>query len=493
MAKTQKQEIVVIDFTKFSVAQLPELQGKKEEIASIIEANPIVEIIDNPTYELAKKSRTSVKTLRTGLQKEQTDVRKRIKEHVLDVVDAEYDTLVLGVKSAEQSRQEPITIWEDKKEQERLEKARLEELRVKQIKEAIQTFKDAWIENVDRLLYEGADNFFNFFEEYLTKFKRSQLAEFEVLFDDAISVIRQLAEFKIKTLREQEQIRVDNLMIKEKNADNTKISNFSHEWNSNIDSLKTFDIEDVKEAFKRDKIMGLKHFQSNFDEVYTALEKRLNSQIEFISFQERQRLEQAEIAENNRIAQEKFLAEKKEFEEKQAKQDAEIKKQQNEQFEVRKNRLAEIGFKWIGHIQDFVNSELELDLDGDTIANADASNFEKILLNAKKLVEDAKKQKEIAEKQEVVFEDVSQELNHVDPRDILPLGVADKIGDFIDNNSFVSNVFNDQEEDVHEVATEKPIQKETTWAIIYLKWLGIGQDQDFFDWLSENYNVPTKK
>ena len=87
MAKAQKQELAVIDFTQFSVAQLPELKGKKEEIASIIEANPIVEIVDNATYESAKKSRTAVKTLRTGLEKEQKDVKKKIKEHVLDVVD----------------------------------------------------------------------------------------------------------------------------------------------------------------------------------------------------------------------------------------------------------------------------------------------------------------------------------------------------------------------------------------------------------------------
>jgi hypothetical protein len=69
MATTKKQELAVIDFTQFSVAQLPELKGKKEEIASIIEANPIVEIVDNATYESAKKSRTAVKTLRTSLRK----------------------------------------------------------------------------------------------------------------------------------------------------------------------------------------------------------------------------------------------------------------------------------------------------------------------------------------------------------------------------------------------------------------------------------------
>jgi hypothetical protein len=39
----------------------PELQGKKEEIKSVIESNPVVVVIDNETYESAKKSRTAVK------------------------------------------------------------------------------------------------------------------------------------------------------------------------------------------------------------------------------------------------------------------------------------------------------------------------------------------------------------------------------------------------------------------------------------------------
>jgi hypothetical protein len=112
MAKQEKQELAVIDFEKFSIAQLPELQGKKEEIASVIKANPIVEIVDNSTYELAKKSRTAVKTLRTGLEKEQKDVKKKIKEFVLDVVDGEYSNLVTDVKSAEKQRQDPIDVWE---------------------------------------------------------------------------------------------------------------------------------------------------------------------------------------------------------------------------------------------------------------------------------------------------------------------------------------------------------------------------------------------
>jgi hypothetical protein len=315
----QTKELAVIDFEKFSIAQLPELQGKKEEIASVIKANPIVEIVDNSTYELAKKSRTAVKTKRTATQSEQKDVRKKIKEYVLDVVDAEYDNLVEELKSAEKERQDPIDTWETKKEEERLEKLRLEELRVKQIKDAIQTFKDAWIETIDRMLFDGIENFFGEFKKVCDDFYRSKLAEYEVLFDDAILVVRQMAEVKIKTLTEQEQIRIDNLLIQEKNAESYRIQDWQRVWNTNIDTLSFDDLKDVKSVLVKSKLADLKHYSNEYEQIYTSTEKRLHSQIELIS-----------KAEEQRIAQEKFLAEKKEFEEKQA----EAKFQERKKFLV---------------------------------------------------------------------------------------------------------------------------------------------------------------
>ena len=98
MPPKKNNEIQIFEIEKFSIAQLPELQGKKEEIKTIIDANPIVEIIDNETYEQAKKSRTAVRTLRTGIEREQKDVKKKIKDTILDAVDTEYDTLVSGIK-----------------------------------------------------------------------------------------------------------------------------------------------------------------------------------------------------------------------------------------------------------------------------------------------------------------------------------------------------------------------------------------------------------
>jgi hypothetical protein len=490
MAK-QTKEIAVIDFEKFSVAQLPELKGKKEEIKSVIEANPIVEIVDNGTYELAKKSRTAVRSLRTSLEGEQKAVKKKIKEHVLDVVDKEYDTIVLGVKSAEKERQDPIDVWETKKEEERKEKARLEELRVNQIKDAIQTFKNAWIETVDQMTFERIENFNEMFEKYSSEFDREKLAEYEVLFDDALLVIRQLADSKIKTLTEQEQIRIDNLLIQEKNAENARISKFSIDWNSNIDTVKISDVEDVKEVFKKAKIKDLKHFQSNFDEVYSALEKRLNSQIEFISFQEKQRLEQeeidkknriaqekfakeqAEIAEKNRIAQKKFLAEKKEFEEKQA----------EAKFQERCKKLVELGFdlevfeieypgnpRWMNlkfSAQKLSDIDWQIELDW---AKEQIENRNKILQTTQEV--------EFEEEAPIVYKAFGNQ--------------SQKVLENIKNKTHEIADFKEEQEYVEQVSTKSEI----TWESILEQFNESGRLRStsaFIDWLQENYNVPTKK
>ena len=323
MAKETKQELAVIDFTKFSVAQLPELQGKKEEIASIIEANPIVEIVDNATYESAKKSRTAVKTLRTGLEKEQKDVKKKIKEFVLDVVDKEYDTLVLDVKSAEKERQDPIDVWEEKKEQERLEKVRLEQERIDGIKNSIEQFRKIWSDRISNLTFDKIEFTSKDFSQELLEYDRTSFQEFEVLFDDVVSSLTYMFSEKKANLVAQEQIRIDNLLIEEKNHENKRIQVWQMNWNSNIEALPFDVISEIKDKFRKSKLVGLKHYSTEYEEIYTSTEKRLHSQIELIS-----------KAEEQRIAQEKFLAEKKEFEEKQL----------EAKFQERKNIVFDEGY-----------------------------------------------------------------------------------------------------------------------------------------------------
>ncbi len=440
MAKDLKKEVAVIDFTKFSVAQLPELKGKKEEIESVIKANPVIEIIDNPTYELAKKGRTTVKTLCVGLEGEQKTVKKRIKEFVLDVVDKEYDTLVLGARSALKLRQEPIDIWEAKKEEERLEKVRLEELRIKNIKDAIQTFKDAWIDNVNHLHFEGIAGFEEMLEKFSSEFDREKLAEFEILFDDALLVIRQFADAKIQTLTEQEQIRLDNIIIEEQRAENRKIMSWQLTWNSNIDALTFEEIAEVKKTFKESKLVYLKHYSIEYDETFTSTEKRLHSQIEFVSKAEEQRIakekfdaEQKILAENQRIAQEKFKQEKAEFEEKQA----------EAKFQERCKKFMDLGCV-------FSEEQKGYEKQGYWIHCDDIKNSSEDMINRE--LEDCK----IAETKVIEVTETTQEVEF-EERVFDSEPIVSNIESIVGNRIVQADY---HEDDVHEIATAKYIEPE---------------------------------
>jgi hypothetical protein len=85
----------------------------------------------------------------------------------------------------------------------------------------------------------------------------------------------------------------------------------------------------------------------------------------------------------------------------QAKRDAELKKQKDEQFEIRKNRLAEIGFIYNGNMYFYFKLEgnttdvSDATIEATLIEEADIMNFEQRLSNAKLLIADIKKQKAI--------------------------------------------------------------------------------------------------
>lgn len=259
MAK-QKKEVAVINFEEFSIAQLPELNGKKEEIKSVIDANPIIEVIDNSSYELAKKSRTAVKTLRTSLEKEKKEVNDRIKKNVLEVVTNEYDSLIADVKNDENARQEQVTSWEDKKEQERLEKARLEEERVSGIKKRIDAFRQNWEDLISQLWFEGIKDCENNFKSMVDDFDRTSLQEFEVLFDDSVKYLTESLNSRIKTLTEQEEIRITQIeLAKEKERQRLEAEKLAEEQAERLRLMQEeFNAEQekqriAKEQFEKEK------------------------------------------------------------------------------------------------------------------------------------------------------------------------------------------------------------------------------------------------
>lgn len=489
MAKTQNKELAVIDFTQFSVAQLPELKGKKEEINSVIEANPIVEIVDNATHESAKKSRTAVKTLRTSLEKEKKEVNDRIKKNVLEAVSNEYDLLIADVKISESDRQLKVDAWETKKEEEKQEKARLEQERIDGIKTKISDYVASWKEAFRFMVFGSIKEVSDNFHEANNTFDKVALQEFDVLFDREVSTLTELLESKISTLKEQEQIRVDNLLLEEKNAELKVIQQWQSTWNLNIETLLFSDIADVKSVLVKSKLANLKHYVSGYEEIYTSTEKRLNSQIEFVS-----------KAEEQRIAQEKLDQEKKEFEEKQA----EVK------FQGRVKQLTDLGIhedvidlglgngSWANLKHSAINEPDETWNDTLAWVKAQIAKRDEVapeLSDKPILIDDAFKIEEI----EVVADEVVNSLEPLKDEHIFEYKqpsveetmqmVSEMLGS--ETPTELQGIFTNSDE-IQEVEFEE------TWDSILRQFHESESVQDdhsvdFVLWLEKHYNVPSKK
>lgn len=325
MGKQEKTEIAVIDFTKFSVTQLPELKGKKEEIASIIEANPVVEVIDNKTYELAKKSRTAVKTLRTGLEKEQKDVKDKIKQFVLNVVDSEYNALVLDVKSKEKERQDPIDIWEEKKEKERQEKLRIEEARKQKHRDNIELVFNHNKKLIDELTFENLPHELVFTIDD-QEFNSESFEEFADVFEAKVDVLTTMLKDKIKTLQEKENIRLENERLENERKENerkqkikTSIDYFYTTWQDIFSDMRFEDIQELTEKFNSENALDCAEFQEDYAQKRANLVRMLEAKVNFLT-----------QAENQRIQQEKLNREQAELE------------QLNRDLEAKQKRLEEV-------------------------------------------------------------------------------------------------------------------------------------------------------
>lgn len=322
MSKTKTTEVALIDLDAIDVNKLPELADFKSRGSKLVKECKFVKIEDNSTYDQAKKHRTALRSFRTEVQKQEKTIKDKLNSFKTRVVDA--SNLLIGItQEAENKQQEEVTRWEDIKEQERLEKARLEQERIDGIKKSIGEFRQKWEDKVSELVFETIEDIKCKYSDEVKEFDRIGLDEFEVLFDDSVDYLDKLLTSKISTLEEQEQIRVDNLLIEEKNAEQKRINEWQSTWSTNIDTLKFSDVVDVKESFKTSKLGDLKHYRENFVTIYDATEIRLHSQVEFVSKQETQRL-----------AIEKFNKEKKEFEEKQL----------EAKFQERCKQLTDLGF-----------------------------------------------------------------------------------------------------------------------------------------------------
>lgn len=203
----------IFEIEKLEATQLPELQGLKEKQLQIVKENPFVEIVDNTTYEVAKKSRTTLVTARTDIEKQDKLIASKIKKfrEMVAGVSAE---LIAITKPHEEKQQDEVKRYEAEKEKERLEKQRIEEERKTNIKNSIDAIYSAEMKKIDSLTFEMIDTLKVDWEQHLFKTDVTQFDEFELDFNEKLALLKNQLLAKENSLREKEAQRLENERLK---------------------------------------------------------------------------------------------------------------------------------------------------------------------------------------------------------------------------------------------------------------------------------------
>lgn len=289
-----KNDLITLE--SLSASNLPELQGLKDKQLELVKECPFVEIVDNKSYELAKKHRTTLLKGRTSLESQDKLIASKLSAFRKDVKSVT-DELILITLPHEEKQQEEVKRFEQIKENERLEKERIENERIEKIKTSISDFETKCYNLISQMTFENG----------------------------------------LETKKELDLI-----------------------FNSDFDA-EEFDI-----LYQQAKMRGQSQFDLKASEVN---EKEL------------QRKENERLAREKADADAKLEAIQKQQEKERLEREKKEREEKEKVFEVRKNRLAEIGFKF-GDFG-FVSESTDLFLNSEFIFNVDVVEFENILTDAK--------------------------------------------------------------------------------------------------------------
>lgn len=257
---TKKSELAVIDLDKIDVNKLPELANFKERGEKLVKECSFVEIKDNASYELAKKNRTALRTFRTDVEKSDKAIKSKLNNFKNRVGEVSA-SLIAITEPSEKTQQEEVERYEQIKENERLEKLRLEQERVDNIKKSISVFADFWNTRISVLVFSEIDDFETEMGEAFVNFDKSSLAEFEVLFDDQKKSIYAFFEAKVAQLEDQEEIRLEQIRLAEEREkqriEAERIAEEQRKEREAIEAKQKAEEEKIrlaKEAFEKEKI-----------------------------------------------------------------------------------------------------------------------------------------------------------------------------------------------------------------------------------------------
>lgn len=313
----------LITLDSLNAKNLPELQGLKDKQLELVKECPFVEIIDNSTYELAKKHRTALVKGRTSLESQDKLIASKLTSFRKEVKSVT-DELISITLPHEEKQQEEVKRFEQIKENERLERERLENERIEKIKSTISDFESCCYALISQMTFQNAKETKETLDKHFSIDYDAQ--EFDILYQQAKNRVQSQFDLKHSEVIEKENQRVENERLAREKAEADA-------------KLQAIELQQEKERAERS---------------------------------EKERIERQQI------------------------------------FEVRKNRLAEIGITFNSGIV-FQHTDFnDIVLDSSKVMSCDILEFENLLTDAKKSIQDAKEETERLAKQKEEDERLSK-------------------------------------------------------------------------------------
>lgn len=390
MGSTDKSLILLADYD-LSKKNLEELKLKHE--ARVLELVSVEELAPEELKELnsIRAELREPRYLVQNIEKNNISVFESYKK----TDKANLKSLIEINKELEDKASDKIKLEDDRKKAKKEAEAKAEEVRVATLKAKIETFESdcyviiqgSTIENVeenksklDALVNEEFD-----YEEY------------DILFEQARSRVQSSWDLKCNDIQLREEQRLDNERMKQEIFD-VRVNRFK-ELGFFVDENDVFRSAELSHTYTKSELMN----------------------IDSATFER---------------AIEHIKVSKEEVE--KAKRDAEIKREKDEQFEVRKNRLAEIGFG-LGLKEFDYNGIIEISYN--KVFDASITEFEEIFSIARQSIVDAEIQKaEAIEKAKQAEELALKQKEEADKK-----AIADKKKADAENKARVKRLAKDKE------------------------------------------------
>lgn len=251
---------------------------------------------------------------------------------------------------------EKLKAEEERKKSEKELANKAEENRIAKIKSDIENIETYCLEVIQKITFDNVKASSGLIEQSL--YAEYEFEEYDLLFDQVKDRVSNLLESKVKDVTDRENQRLENEAMK-KEIFEVRVNRFK-EIGFIIDNNDIFRSTELSHTYTKSELLDID--SATFERAIENIKKA-----------------------------------KKEIE--QAKRDAEIKKQKDDEFDIRKNRLFEIGFNITDNLLLMFCKEFpNISILTNKIFEASIREFEQILLDSKTSIKESKEQKEIADK-----------------------------------------------------------------------------------------------